>query len=49
VLSGGTVIDTGVGETAAAIQEFNDRAVRDDRVDLVMLPLADGVTVAVRR
>ncbi len=33
----------------AAIQEFNDMVAADDRVDVVMLPIADGVTFAVKR
>ena len=32
-----------------AIVEFNDAVLRDDRVDLVMLPIADGLTLARRR
>ncbi|BCB85241.1 O-methyltransferase [Phytohabitans suffuscus] len=32
-----------------AIVEFNDIAVRDERVDVVMLPIADGLTLARRR
>lgn len=32
-----------------ATREFNDRAAADDRVQVVVLPLADGVTMAVRR
>jgi caffeoyl-CoA O-methyltransferase len=49
VLRAGTVIQTEVDANTSAIQEFNERAVNDSRVDVVMLPLADGVTVAVRR
>jgi len=33
----------------AAIQEFNDMVAADDRVDVVMLPIADGLTFAVKR
>lgn len=32
-----------------AIREFNDLAAADDRVDLVVLPIADGLTLAVKR
>ncbi|MBE1486997.1 O-methyltransferase [Plantactinospora soyae] len=32
-----------------AIAEFNDAVLKDDRVDLVMLPIADGLTLARRR
>ena len=47
VLRGGSVVD----DDAAAdeMRAFNDMVSADDRVDVVMLPLADGVTVAVRR
>jgi caffeoyl-CoA O-methyltransferase len=33
----------------AAIKEFNDMVAADDRVDVVMLPIADGVTLAMKR
>jgi caffeoyl-CoA O-methyltransferase len=47
VLRGGSVVDR---DTAAdEMRAFNDMVSADDRVDVVMLPLADGVTVAVRR
>jgi len=32
-----------------AIRTFNDKAAADDRVDLVMLPIADGLTLARRK
>jgi caffeoyl-CoA O-methyltransferase len=32
-----------------AIAEFNEEVLRDERVDLVMLPIADGLTLARRR
>jgi caffeoyl-CoA O-methyltransferase len=34
---------------AVAIKEFNDRLAADDRVDVVMLPIADGLTMAVKK
>jgi caffeoyl-CoA O-methyltransferase len=50
VLRGGSVADPDSGDEAVeATRAMNDRAVADDRVDVVMLPLADGVTFAVRR
>jgi caffeoyl-CoA O-methyltransferase len=49
VLRDGEVLRTDPDEPTAAIQAFNDRVVRDERVDVAMLPLADGLTVAVRR
>ncbi len=36
-------------ESDRAIVAFNEMAVRDDRVELVMLPVADGLTLARRR
>jgi predicted O-methyltransferase YrrM len=32
-----------------AIRAFNDKAAADDRVDLTMLPVADGLTFAIRK
>jgi len=36
-------------ESTAAIRALNDRLVADERVDTVMLPVADGVTLARKR
>jgi caffeoyl-CoA O-methyltransferase len=33
----------------AALHEFNGRLARDERVDVVMLPIADGLTIAQKR
>lgn len=50
VLSGGMVADPDADdERLRAIRALNDRAVTDDRVDVSILPLADGLTFAVRR
>lgn len=48
VLYHGQVLDPG-GPDATAIVEFNDMVRRDDRVEAVMIPLADGLTIARRR
>lgn len=45
VLRGGRVLDPQNADDRA-IADFNDLVVADDRVDVAMLPLADGVTVA---
>jgi predicted O-methyltransferase YrrM len=46
----GKVADESVeDDDTAAIREFNARVASDDRVDLSLLPLADGVTVLRRR
>src|SRR4051794_30808730 len=50
VLLGGRVFDEAEqGERAIAMRAVNDRVASDDRVDVVMLPVRDGVTVARRR
>ena len=49
VLSGGRVVDEGSdSETVAHIRRFNDHAAADERVEVAMLPIADGVTMARR-
>ncbi|MGH3713857.1 MAG: O-methyltransferase [Micromonosporaceae bacterium] len=46
----GEVVNPGNTEpNTVAIRAFNDHAAADDRVDLQLLPLADGITYAVRR
>jgi caffeoyl-CoA O-methyltransferase len=50
VFSGGEVTDPASGGSRVrAIRAFNDHAVADSRVDLVMLPVGDGLTLARRR
>ena len=50
VLWGGAVIDPKANDdNTQAIQAFNDFVAADDRVDVVMLPLADGLTLARKR
>jgi caffeoyl-CoA O-methyltransferase len=50
VLQGGRVVDAAAdGENVVAIRQFNDQVVVDDRVDVAMLPIRDGVTVAIKR
>ena len=50
VLWNGAVIDVRVNDDATtALREFNRRLVADDRVELSMLPLADGLTLALKR
>jgi caffeoyl-CoA O-methyltransferase len=45
----GEVVDPAAGEGAAAIRAFNHRVRADDRVDDVLLTVADGLTLARRR
>jgi caffeoyl-CoA O-methyltransferase len=45
--SHGRVIDAGNDNpTVISIRDFNDHAAADDRVDLVMVPIGDGLTLA---
>ncbi len=47
VLWSGKVIDpSDSSDNTRAIREFNDFVARDDRVEAVMIPLADGLTIA---
>jgi caffeoyl-CoA O-methyltransferase len=46
-LSHGRVIDpAATADGVQGIRDFNDHAVADDRVDLVLLPIGDGLTLA---
>ncbi|OKI04910.1 SAM-dependent methyltransferase [Streptomyces sp. CB02923] len=49
VLFGGAVSDPQAEGPAAAIREFNEHVMADERVEAVMLTVADGLTVARRR
>jgi caffeoyl-CoA O-methyltransferase len=50
VLWSGRVLDPAPDDVMGrAIVEFNDAVLTDDRVDLVMLPIGDGLTLARRR
>jgi predicted O-methyltransferase YrrM len=49
VLWSGAVVDAAAtDENTVAIRAFNDRLAADDRVETVMLPLGDGLTLARR-
>jgi caffeoyl-CoA O-methyltransferase len=49
VFAGGRVADAdATDDTAAAIRRFNDHAAADDRMEVAMLPIADGLTLARR-
>ena len=45
----GAVIDPAATGGGAAIKEFNDHVAADDRMEAVMLTIADGLTLARRR
>ncbi len=47
--SGAVADPTKDDEWTAALRRYNDLAVADDRVDTVLLPLADGLTVSQRK
>jgi caffeoyl-CoA O-methyltransferase len=50
VLWSGRVVDAAGGDDdTGAIRAFNDRVAADDRVDAVVLPAFDGLTIALRR
>ncbi len=50
VLWGGQVVDaTSPSEDTRALRELNDHIARDDRVEAVMLAIADGLTIARKR
>jgi caffeoyl-CoA O-methyltransferase len=50
VLWGGSVIDAGRDDAdTVAIRAFNDALQADDRVESVLLPISDGLTVARKR
>ncbi len=49
VLMGGRILDAEPDEGTAAMQVLNDRIIEDDRVDSVMLGMADGLTLVRRR
>jgi caffeoyl-CoA O-methyltransferase len=50
VLWSGRVLDADADdENTRAIKAFNDALANDDRVDVVMLPLSDGLTLARKR
>ena len=49
VFSNSRVVSDDPGPVGEAIQRFNDHAADDDRVELAMLPIADGLTFARKR
>ena len=49
VLWSGEIIDAGAGGTIEVLRAFNDHVAADDRVEVVVLPAFDGLTVARRR
>jgi caffeoyl-CoA O-methyltransferase len=49
MLSGGRVLDPGDSESAQAIAELNGRLARDERVDVALLGVADGITLVRKR
>ena len=49
VLWGGAVARPATDADTRALQALNDKLVRDDRIDLAMLAVGDGVTLARKR
>jgi caffeoyl-CoA O-methyltransferase len=49
-LWGGSIVDESVvDESTVALRAYNDRAAADDRVETVLLAVADGLTISQRR
>jgi predicted O-methyltransferase YrrM len=48
-LRGGTVLEPGDSDAARVTAELNDRLARDERVDVSLLGVADGITLARKR
>jgi predicted O-methyltransferase YrrM len=49
-LWGGSVIDPADrSESTVALREFNQRLAKDRRVDIALVPVGDGLTIAVKR
>ena len=49
-LWGGSVIDPQKqSESTLALRDFNKRLAKDARVDIALLPIGDGLTLAVKR
>jgi caffeoyl-CoA O-methyltransferase len=48
-LRNGTVLDPGDSDAARVTAQLNDQLATDDRVDVAMLGMADGVTLALKR
>jgi caffeoyl-CoA O-methyltransferase len=46
---GGVIDDSDNSENVVAIRRFNDMVIADPRVEAVMLPIRDGVTLALKR
>ena len=49
VLWGGRIVDADGDENTKELQAFNDLVAADDRVDVVMLPISDGLTILRKR
>jgi caffeoyl-CoA O-methyltransferase len=49
MLSGGRVLEPEGSESAEAIAELNDRLAQDERIDVALLGIADGITLARKR
>jgi caffeoyl-CoA O-methyltransferase len=48
-LRGGSVLEPGDSEAARVTAELNDRLARDDRVDVALMGVADGITLVRKR
>jgi predicted O-methyltransferase YrrM len=48
-LRGGTVLEPGDSDSARVTAELNDRLAKDDRVDVALIGVADGITLVRKR
>ena len=48
-LRGGSVLEPGDSDAAKVTAELNDRLAGDDRVDVALLGVADGITIVRKR
>ena len=48
-LRGGSVLDPGDSDAARVTAELNDRLAKDERVDVALLGVADGITMVRKR
>ena len=50
VLRSGEVLDPSIKEAGTvAVRKLNKRIMKDERVQTCMLPIADGITLAIKR
>src|SRR5690606_30078998 len=48
MLWSGKVVEEKVDESTQALKDYNDKVVRDPRVESILLPIRDGIMMSVR-